>query len=272
MGFGGERVKPVIRYPGAKWRLAQWIISHFPPHTTYLEPYVGSGAVILNKPRSHCETINDIDGDITNLFKVIRENTEELAKMIYMTPWSRQEYNLSYEKTGIELEDARRFLVRLWMAHGTRTNTKTGWRSDVQGKQGSSVAKVWTKLPDRILKVAERLRGVQIENQTDLEVIGRYKFKEVLIYADPPYLLYTRSQKMYANEMTEQQHILLLDALDDHPGPVILSGYDNELYNERLKQWKRKTISALADKGRLREEVVWINPVSTEGMRNIFNF
>lgn len=51
-------MRAVTKYPGSKWNLAKWIISHFPPHHSYLEPFFGSGAVLFNKPRSRIETVN----------------------------------------------------------------------------------------------------------------------------------------------------------------------------------------------------------------------
>ena len=93
-------VKPVLKYAGAKWRLADWIIEHFPQHEIYLEPFFGSGAVFFRKAPARLETINDIDGSVVNLFRVLREQPEQLAAMIELTPWARDEYYSSYEKTG----------------------------------------------------------------------------------------------------------------------------------------------------------------------------
>jgi len=262
---------PILKYPGAKWNLAKWIISYFPPHTTYLEPFFGSGAVFFNKKPSKVETINDIDGNVVNLFKVVRDRPEELARLIEFTPWARDEYYASYEKTGDELEDARRFLVRCWQAFGTRTNCRTGWRNDVQGRRGTSCVKQWRALPKTIQAVTERLKDAHIENLPALQLIKRHAYKSVLIYADPPYPLQARSGKMYAHEMSDQDHIELLDALDNHPGPVIISGYSCELYDNRLSHWTRKTKPALAEKGQIREEVIWINPVASEANKTLFN-
>jgi DNA adenine methylase len=256
-------LKPVLRYPGSKWNIARWIVKHFPPHSTYLEPFFGSGAVFFVKPPSHTETINDINGDVVNLFRVIRERPKGMAALIEKTPWARAEYYESYERTGEALEDARRFLVRCWMARGTKLCHRTGWRNDIQGRQGTSCAKIWNSLPVRILAVAERLKQAQIENQPAMQLIERYKHPCVLIYADPPYLLATRREKaQYAHEMTDEQHAELLDALDQHPGPVLISGYDCQLYQDRLSHWKRKTTRALAEGGRRRTETLWINPVA----------
>lgn len=109
-------MKPVVKYPGSKWRMAKWIIEHFPSNyrnMTYLEPFFGSGSIFFNKDRSRIETINDLDSNVYNLFKVVREHPNELAQQISMTPWSREEYMNSYDEVDDQLERARRFIVRM---------------------------------------------------------------------------------------------------------------------------------------------------------------
>lgn len=266
-------MKPLLKYPGAKWRLADWIISYMPKHTTYLEPFFGSGAVFFNKPPSKVETINDIDGNVVNLFRVIRERPEELSRLIEFTPWARDEYYLSYEKTGDELEDARRFLVRCWQAFGTRMGNRTGWRHNIQGANGGLYGG-WHRLPEDILSISKRLKTVQIESQLAVDLIIRYRYPEVLIYADPPYLWETRTDRsggrlMYAHEMTDSDHIELLEVLDAHPGPVILSGYACDLYDDRLKHWRRETHKAQAEKGQIREEVLWLKNIELQGQLSL---
>lgn len=259
----------ILHYPGSKWSMADWIISHMPPHQTYLEPFFGSGAVFFNKPPSPLETINDLDGDVVNLFRVIRDRPEELAQMVYWTPYSREEYYASYDMEGAdELERARRFLVRCWMARGAKTSDRTGWRHNIDTAYSPNkpVAKQWIDMPAKICMITERLQGVQIENQPAIQLIQRYNRPDVLIYADPPYLLSTRSGRMYKHEMTDEDHAELLDVLDAHPGPVLLSGYANPLYDERLKHWHREEKQALAESGLVRTEVLWINPIAAESI------
>lgn len=257
-------IKPILKYPGAKWNLAEWIISHFPAHAHYVEPYFGSGAVFFNKKPAKHEVINDLSGDVVNLFRVIREDGERLAALIEMTPWAREEYELSYTPTDEPMERARRFVVKSWQGHAgvmDRTiDNKSGWSS--QGTSLSYVcpAEKWRRLPPRILATARRFGPpTEVENRPALEILARHVSPGVLIYADPPYPLSTRNGKLYLHEMTDADHSALLDALDAHPGPVVLSGYHCALYDDRLKHWHAREKQAQAEKGNTRTEVLWLN-------------
>ncbi len=154
-------MKAILKYPGSKWSLAGWIISFFPKHHSYLEPYFGSGAVLFNKPRSNIETINDLDGNVINLFECIRENPKKLAEMVYMTPYARGVYEKAYEIVPEDrLEAALNFYMKLNMGQGFRTNgEKVGWKNDVQGREWSYASRDWCNLPEKIMQAAERLRG-----------------------------------------------------------------------------------------------------------------
>lgn|GEM_PF-2481023 len=129
-------------------------------------------------------------------------------------------------------------------------------------------------LAERILIAAERLKEAQIEQLPAIELISRYRYREVLIYADPPYSLSTRSKRQYADEMTDADHLELLDALDNHPGPVLVSGYGCDLYDERLRCWDRYESQACAQNGKRRVEVLWLNRVaaSTLSPQNLVLF
>lgn len=253
----------ILHYPGSKWSMADWIINYFPEHQTYLEPFFGSGAVLFSKQRSQLETVNDLDGEVVNLFKVIRERPDELAYAIRFTPHSREEYYESYLEAEDDLERARRLIVRLWQGRGGKTSHRTGWRSMIE-MNGPLPGKEWLKFPTKIAAVAERLIGVQIENQSAVDLIKRYSRQNVLIYADPPYILSTRTTSSYKHEMTEENHEELLGVLIEHPGPVVLSGYTHPLYDDLLKDWRRETKRAKAEAGAIREEVLWINPIAAE--------
>lgn len=253
----------VIKYPGSKWSLAQWIINHFPKHHSYLEPFFGSGAVLFTKERSAIETVNDLDGDVVNLFEWIRKDPERLSKAIYWTPYAREVYDQAWAAQYTETDSFRRavnFYIRLMMGHGFRTTgEKVGWKNDVQGREKAYAAHYWCKTPDVIFEAAERLRGVQIENRSAVELISRFNYSNVLIYADPPYLLNTRHGKQYRCELTAADHRNLLDTLKAHKGPVLLSGYESELYNDALHGWYRDEITSIAQTATKRKEVLWMN-------------
>ncbi|WP_261806190.1 DNA adenine methylase [Lapidilactobacillus luobeiensis] len=247
----------ILNYPGSKWSMADWIINMMPPHSTYLEPYFGSGAVFFNKPSSPVETINDLDSRVVNFFKVCRDTPDQLCKLIEMTPMSREEYEMSYQVSLDPIEDARRFMVRSWQAIGGKTSDRTGWRSNID-KIGGKVGE-WNGLDERIMAVASRLKGAQIEHQPALQLLDRYNRPNVLTYVDPPYLLSTRSKRHYACEMTDADHEALLDTLINFKGKVILSGYESDMYKEYLDKWHKRYFEAYAEAGKKRTEVVWCN-------------
>lgn len=251
----------VLKYPGSKWRISKWIIEHFPKHHTYIEPYFGSGAVLFNKEQSAIESVNDLDDDVVNLFSCIRLDSAKLARLVALTPYSRKEYDLAFTQASDDFDRAVKFLVRCWQGHGFRTNgPKVGWKNDVQGRENMYAAYNWYRLPEWIQGTVDRLKQVQIDCQPATKFIQRHKYKNVLIYADPPYLLSTRSAKQYKHEMSEQDHVELIEVLLEHPGPVVLSGYHSDLYEQLLRGWHKETINGSAEYyGKSREEILWMN-------------
>ena len=250
----------LLNYPGAKWGMAKEIIALMPPHRSYLEPFFGSGAVLFNKPPSAIETVNDIDGDIVNFFRVLREQPDELAQAISLTPYARDVVDDAYANRGVDPVDrAYRFIVRSKMTHGFKMHNKSGFKIDVQGRERAYCVDAWNRIPEELAQAAIRLKGVQVENRPALDMIRRFNYPNVLIYADPPYLMSTRCCKQYRHEMTEQDHVELLAALMQHKGPVILSGYPSELYDRELKGWSRITRKSYNQNSDPRTEVLWCN-------------
>ena len=145
------------------------------------------------------------------------------------------------------------------MGHGFRANEKAGWKNDVQGREKAYAARDWRTLPERILEAAERLREVQIERRPAVDLIRRFNYLNVLIYADPPYMLGTRHGRQYRCEMTDEDHEELLEALLSHRGPALISGYDNPLYNDRLRGWRREEAVSYTQATKRRIEVLWMN-------------
>lgn len=254
-------MKAVAKYPGSKWGIAEWIISFFPEHHSYVEPFFGSGAVLFNKERSNIETVNDLDGNVVNLFECIREDPEKLARSIYLTPYSRQIYEKAFREVPADkYEAALNFYIRLNMGHGFRTTgEKVGWKNDVQGRERSYASQDWCSLPEKIMQASERLRGVQIENKPALELIKRFNYKNVLIYCDPPYMLQTRHGKQYRCEMDDKNHEELLDALLRHKGFAAISGYDTDFYNSKLAGWNKYGTVSYSQACSKKREVLWMN-------------
>jgi len=237
-----------------------------PAHNVYLEPFFGSGAVLFNKPAARIETVNDIDKNIVNLFQVIREKPSQLVHAVEFTPYSRTEYYYSFDLLEEELSDierARVFLVRCWMARGGKTSDRTGWRHNIDPVTVNALSD-WNMLPEVIFEAAKRLKNVQVENQDAIELIKRYNRDDCLIYADPPYLLSTRTKRHYAHEMESNEHEKLLEVLNSHSGFVLLSGYDSDFYNDLLPGWRKISKMATTEASTIKQEVLWINPRITE--------
>ena len=260
-------MKAIIRYPGSKWGMARWIIDHFPvgyEKMVYLEPFAGSGAVFFNKQPGGVETINDLDGDVVNLFRVLRERPEDLRRVLELTPYSREEYNLAFEPCEDPLERARRFMVKTTQAIGAKMDGKCGWRNHKQVKIGGTACK-WNSITDTIDAAAKRLKGdtthlVQIECMDALRLIRRYNTPEALIYLDPPYVRSTRrSGRLYRCEMTNDQHQEMLEIITHTRAKVVISGYDNDLYARYLSGWNIYQTETHTTSAEVAEETIWTN-------------
>lgn len=252
-------MKSILKYPGGKWRISDWILSHLPPHKVYIEPFFGSGAVFFKKEPVYIETINDIDGNVVNLFRVCREQPKELARLINLTPFAREEFQDCYEiEADDSIERARRTLVRYHQSFGTCNSSKNSWRN-VQTHGGPRCATMWNDLPEIIISCCERLKNAQIENTDAIALIRRYSNPNTLIYCDPPYLQTLRKKNMYKNEFTQEQHIELLQELKKSDSMVAISGYDSQLYNDILAGWRTDEKPTIAQMGLHRTEKLWMN-------------
>lgn len=260
--------RPVLRYHGGKWRLAPWVISHFPPHKVYVEPFGGAASVLIQKPRSHGEVYNDLDCQIVNVMRVLRDPAQrkQLEEALSLTPYSRDEFTLSFTPSDDPVESARRTFIRAEMGFGSAGATKgtTGFRIDSKRSYGTAMH-IWSKIPSGIASFGKRLQGVLLENRPALSVIRDHDSADTLFYVDPPYVHSSRKMgsKTYRHEMDDRQHEALLDVLLNLEGMVVLSGYPNDLYENRLRQWQRIETSARMAAGRgtgIRTEVLWLSP------------
>ncbi len=251
-------MKNVLKYPGSKQRISRWICSFIPEHDVYLEPFFGGGAVFFNKKPAKIETINDLSAEIYNYFKILRDKPEELIELISLTPYSRTDYNQSFEPCKDEIERARRFAVRCSQGFGCSNKYKNGFRSSI-GKQSPRTTAFWSDFPKTLELASKRLLEAQIENQDAIKLIERYNKEEVFIYADPPYPHSTRKNYLYEFEMKDDEHKKLLNVLKKHKGKVLISSYENEIYNEALKGWDKAYKDTTAEGSVKRREVLYMN-------------
>lgn len=255
--------------------LAPWIIEHLPPHHTYVEPYGGGGSVLLRKPRSYAEVYNDLDDEIVNVFTVARDHGEELHRALELTPFSRIEFEASYERSADPVEQARRTILRGFQGFGSAAacGERSGFRAQ-SAKSGTTPAHDWRNYPDALVAVIDRLRGVVIENRDAKEVMAAHDGAHSLHYVDPPYVHSTRSlksksddgRKSYKFELTDEQHAELSVFLRGLRGMVVLSGYPSELYDELFRDWTRIDRPALADGARPRTECLWLNRAAMDAL------
>lgn len=253
----------VLKYPGSKWNIARQLVELIPHHHSYVEPYFGSGAVLFTKAPSAIETVNDLDGEVVNLFRCIQQDSERLARLVMTTPFSREVYDRNFDSDNSyasRYQRAAGFLVQCWQSHGFRTTgAKVGWKNDVVGRESMYALWNWYRLPEWIIEIAERLRKVQIECRPALEVIHRFDYPNVFMYIDPPYLLGTRRGKQYRHEMTDADHEELLQVIVQRKAKIMISGYESNLYNEYLREWHKEYFTSCAEHGKPRQEVVWMN-------------
>ncbi len=265
--------RPAMRYHGGKWRLAPWIIRHFPAHRVYVEPFGGAASVLLRKSRSQHEVYNDLDEDVVNVFRVLRDPqlADALRRACALTPFSRVEFFACYgEPVADPVERARRTIASSFMAHGTtaRKQNRSGFKAKGV-RRNSTGSRDWLGWPDQVPAFVERLRGVTIECRPALEVIAQQDSPETLFYVDPPYPISTRSsvrtrsdaERAYRYNLSDDEHRELGAALRSLDGRVVVSGYACPLYDDELfPDWRRVVRPANTDGGGLREEALWINP------------
>jgi DNA adenine methylase len=273
--------RPVLRYHGGKWRLAPWVLSFCPVHRTYCEPYGGAASVLMQKPRSYAEIYNDLNGDVVNLFRVLRDPVAaaQLRQQLELTPFAREEYERAYDVVTDPVDRARRVVTRAFMGYGSgavsndrargmRTSSSlwaapTGYRSNTS-RSGTTPAQDWSTFPLQIDLFTERLQGVVIEQRPALEVFATHDREGTLTYLDPPYVHSTRNVRrdsgLYTHELTDEDHRTLAMAARGAKGMVILSGYHSALYDELYHDWPRFERASRADRGRKRIEVLWMNP------------
>lgn len=256
-------MKPPFPYYGGKQTLAARIVALLPEHGHYVEPYGGSLAVLLAKPPSMMETVNDKHLELMTFWRVLRDRPEELADACGLTPYSRAEYELCRdEPAGDDLEVARRVWVQLTQGRA-RLDGKTGWRFSPSPNFGMPHADALDGYVARMRAAAVRIHRVSLECRDALDIIANYGHQPgVLLYLDPPYVTSTRNSTGYLHEMSDDDHAQLAQALAETRAAVVLSGYPSPLYDELYAGWHRTDIptqTAQGGAGKATTEVLWSN-------------
>jgi len=266
---GGRKRVIVFGWYGGKFSHLTWLLPFLPYTRSYCEPFGGSAAVLLNRQLSPVETYNDIDGEVVNFFRILRDNPDRLIRAIALTPFSREEFARAVspinEKVS-SLERARRFYVRARQVRtGLAQTASVGrWancRMTSRAGMAGAVSR-WLGSVDGLTEAARRLLRIQIENRPAIEVIRLYDTSETLFYCDPPYPHESRSDtKAYKYEMTEGQHSELADVLRAVKGNAAISGYRCALMDRLYKDWRRvdapeKNCHSVK---KLRREALWMN-------------
>jgi len=258
---------PPFPYFGGKQTLASRIAQLLPTAQHYVEPFAGSLAVLLAKPRSPMETVNDLDGDLMLFWRILRDRPQDLARVCALTPHSRAEHETSFHRPDEldELERARRVWVRLTQGRSGQLR-RTGWRHYADPHGGSGMPDYLAGYVARLLPAASRLASVSLECRPAHDLIVKYgRYTNVLLYVDPPYLGSTRIWgNQYQHEMrTDDEHRELAAALRAARAHVVLSGYDSALYAELFGDWHSVRLAAFTGNARRGEqdriEALWSN-------------
>lgn len=250
--------RPILDYYGGKFNLKKWIIENMPDHKIYVEPFGGGASVLLAKDPVKLEIYNDIDDEIVNVFNMAKFHGKELKRQLELTPYSRSIYIQSRRKSADPIDMAIKTITKSFMGIGDSIHNNSGFRNSKTSN--SSPGKSFKNYVDYFDWFIERLRGVVIESLPYNKILEKYDSSETLFYLDPPYVFSCRSKKhTYGHELTDKEHQGLIDQITGMSGHVVLSGYENDIY-EKLK-WEKLTKEARTQKNK-RTEALWIKPVA----------
>lgn len=263
-------VRPPFRYFGGKEGLAPWVVEQITaiPHDTYVEPFAGSAAVLMAKPRVKNEVLNDLDGDIALFFRVLRDQGEDLVDLLELTPYARAEFHhcqAQLERGALtDLERARAMFVVLNSGFAARLH-RSGWSTSV--RKGNNRARSTLGRIEHLPAIAERLMGVIIDNRPAEVVIPLYATESALVYCDPPYVHSTLGDRAgYRVTMSDDEHRALAEVLRSIPAAAVISGYHCDLYDDLFGDWhvvEVEVTSATAAGSSAdtydRTEVLWMN-------------
>jgi DNA adenine methylase len=266
-----EVTRPVLRYHGGKYRIADWVLRFFPRHKVYVEPFGGAASVLLAKEPAPTEVYNDLDSRVVTLFRVLRdpEKAAELARRLELTPFAREEYEgWCYADPSDDIDAAHQIVARGFMGQSSKGIwQRSGLDTRVNPDGYCSRISALRATPGACMAVAKRMASVLIEHDDAIDVMRRHDRPDALIFCDPPYLTPEgRGTRIYTHDFSLEDHRTLLAELRDMQSMIVLSGYPSELYANLLPDWERHQRKAMADGGRERTEVAWLNPACSRAL------
>ncbi|HEX5546588.1 MAG TPA: DNA adenine methylase [Ktedonobacterales bacterium] len=254
---------------GGKYSHLDWLLPLLPDAQHFCEPFGGSAAVLINRIPAPVETYNDLDSEVVNFFRVLRDQKETLIEQIGFTPFSREEFELACQGPVddlSELERARRFYIRARQVRtGLAQKASSGrWAHCLLTSRAGMAGAVsrWLGSVEDLSLIAQRLLRVQIEHAPALDVIRRYDSPQTLTYCDPPYPHSSRGDSnAYAHEMSDEQHRELAEVLHHAQGKVAISSYSCALMDELYGDWNmvkgpEKLVHSVKEP---RQEVLYVN-------------
>lgn len=267
--------RPILKYYGGKFRIADWIISFFPEHSCYVEPFGGAASVLLKKKPAKYEVYNDLNEEVVKLFRVVRDRSmaRKLKHLLRLTPYSRVEWLNCFEPSDDLVEQARRTIVKSLMSISSADKGKpTGFR--VCTRNFHYLPQNFARYREHLDLFTDRLRDVVIEMKDAIQVMLDNDDISTLHYIDPPYLIRADMRHGYKHEMkTFDEHKKLITVIKSLKGFVVLSGYAHDLYFQELKDWGQystKTVTGAGTVGKSHaQEIVFLNPAAVAAKRQL---
>ena len=231
---------PVSRI-GGKYYLTTWLSQHIPGHTLFCEPFCGASHLLFSTSPSKVEILNDIDNYLVTFFEVIKNDTKrpELIKILNNMLYSRrlwQTTRMNWKSGNIPLNEAERSAQWFYLNRTCFSGDQKRDGFAIPSITGRNPAQSFRTAIDTFEDIAKRLRNVTIENLPYAECINRYDSEDTLFYCDPPYL---NVEYYYGNSFTQDDHCKLAELLSGVKGKVMITHYQNSLYDELSKGWNR---------------------------------
>lgn len=211
---------PVIPWIGGKRRLAKKILPLFPPHQCYVEPFCGGAALYFMKATSKAEVLNDLNGELINLYRVIKNHPEELIRQFKWALVSRQVFKWLQnipEETLTDIQRAARFYYLQRLCFGGKVEARTFGTSTTTPPKLN-----FMRLEEELSTAHLRLCRTYIENLPWHECVQRYDREHSLFYCDPPYW----KTEGYGVDFEFEQYVKLADAARTIKGKMIISVND----------------------------------------------